>query len=127
MTFEGDSAGWPTRAVLRTRGGSLTWRRVTPLPLTAAQLAQYAGEWYSGEIDVAWTIRPDSAGLEIRRPRQRSRLDNVGRDAFVDRGSGTLLEFERDTRGAVTALLLQSGRVRNLRFERRTGAVTAAR
>ncbi len=127
VTFEGDSGGWPTRAVMRTRGGSLTWRRVTPVPLTVAQVAQYAGEWHSGEIDVVWTISLDSAGLEIRRPRQRSRLDNVGRDAFVDRASGTLLEFERDSRGGITALLLQSGRVRNLRFVRRTAAATAAR
>jgi CubicO group peptidase (beta-lactamase class C family) len=129
VSFEGDSAGWPTRALMRTRGGTQVWRRVTPANLTAAQLAQYAGAWHSPEIDATWTITADSAGLALSRPRQRARLDNVGGgpDAFVDRGSGMLFEFERDGGGSLGALLLQSGRVRNLRFVRRTGAVTAAR
>jgi hypothetical protein len=48
-------------------------------------------------------------------------LENVGRDVFADRNSGALLEFERDGRGRIGAVVVQAGRVRNLRFVRGSG------
>jgi hypothetical protein len=105
------------RLTIRTRNGTLAWRRVTPMTLTAAQLAEYAGDWYSPEIDAVWTIAADGGGLALTRAgRRRSILESAGRDVLVDRSSEALLEFQRDARGRVVALLVQAGRVRDLRF-----------
>jgi CubicO group peptidase (beta-lactamase class C family) len=124
--FEGDSAGLPTRLVLRGRGGESRWRRVPPFTLTAAQLAEYAGEYATGELDVTWTFRPDSNGLALWVDgRRRAVMESVYRDAFTDNSSG-LVDFVRDQRGRVVAFVLQAGRVRDLRFDRRAGAVAGA-
>jgi CubicO group peptidase (beta-lactamase class C family) len=121
LTFDGDSAGGPTRLMIRTRGGTLAWRRVAPVNLTAARLAEYAGEWYSPEVDVTWTIMVDTSGLALTRAgRRRSTLESVGRDVFVDRNTEALLEFQRDSGNRVNAVLVQAGRVRDLPFVRRT-------
>ena len=121
LTFEGDSSGVPTRVWVRTRANTRVWRRVIPPNLAPAQLAEYAGDWYSPEIDATWVIAVDSSTLSLTRGsrRLRSTLENVGRDVFADRNSANLLEFARDAQGRPSTFLVQAGRVRNLRFERR--------
>jgi CubicO group peptidase (beta-lactamase class C family) len=120
-TFEGDSSGFPTRVRIRTRANTRVWHRVIPPNLAPAQLAEYAGEWYSPEIDATWVIAVDSSALSLTRGarRLRSTLENVGQDVFADRNSSNLLEFARDAQGRPATFLVQAGRVRNLRFERR--------
>jgi CubicO group peptidase (beta-lactamase class C family) len=124
IRFEGDSAGTPTRLITRTRTARLSWRRVAPVTLTEEQRREYAGDWYSPEIDATWTITSDSSGLRIIRGRQRAALESAGRDVLVDRGSDALLEFTRDSRNRITGMLLQAGRVRNLRFVPRAGVLS---
>ncbi|HET7039099.1 MAG TPA: serine hydrolase, partial [Gemmatimonadales bacterium] len=127
LQFAGDSAGVPTRMTARSRGGVTRWYRVVPPSLTAAQRREYAGEWYSPELEVTWTITADSNALTISRGRRRAALESVGRDAFADRGGGALLEFRRAASGRLEAMLVQSGRVRNLRFARRPASSPTAR
>lgn len=123
LRFERDSAGMPSRLAIRTRTGTRVWRRVSADNLSAAQRAEYVGEWFSPEIETTWVIAADSNRLTLKRPRrQPATLENAGRDIFVDATTSVLLEFERDGRGPPGALRVQSGRVRNLRFQRRTAS-----
>lgn len=128
LTFEGDSSGAPTRLWVRTRANTRVWHRVIPPNPAPAQLAEYAGDWYSSEIDATWVIAVDSSALSLTRGsrRLRSTLEHVGRDVFADRNSSNLLEFTRDAQGRPSTFLVQAGRVRNLRFERRSAREPAA-
>ncbi|HJS43920.1 MAG TPA: hypothetical protein VJ755_10650, partial [Gemmatimonadales bacterium] len=77
----------------------------------------------SPEIETTWVIAADSNRLTLKRPRrQPATLENAGRDIFVDATTSVLLEFERAGSGPPGALRVQSGRVRNLRFQRRTAS-----
>jgi YD repeat-containing protein len=117
LTFDGGSAAAPARLRVRTRGGTTPYDRVRVEPLTSAQLAEYAGDYRSEEIETTNTFVADSGKLVIRRGGRRvGATEPVARDLFV--GNGGVMEFTRDARGRVTGMTLQSGRVRNLEFVR---------
>ena len=86
--------------------------------LSKAQLQEYVGDYYSEELDATYRIRLDGDTLALT---VGNRLDGRLRPVDSDemrRGSVRLL-FQRDDGAAVTGFLLDAGRVKNLRFERR--------
>lgn len=126
VTFEGDSAGAPTRLRVRTRGGTTVFERVPAAALTAAQLAEYAGEYRNDEIETTLTLAPDSGNLAVTRNGRRAlALEPVYRDGFA--GGAWVVDFARDARGRITGFLIESGRVRHLRFARRTETALGSR
>ena len=82
---------------------------------TADELAAYAGAYHSDELQVTYTIALNDGDLTLRiQSNPPSELSVTRQDnASAEVGSMT---FERDDHGAVTGFVLQSGRVRNLRF-----------
>ncbi len=124
MRFDGGSGGGaasngaPARLSVRTRGGTKRYDRIAVESFTATQLAEYAGDYRSDEIETTHTFVADSGRLVITRGARRyGTFEPVARDLFT--GPGPVLEFSRDARGHITGYTLQSGRVRNLRFVRR--------
>jgi len=93
--------------------------RLNPQPTGGQTLAEYAGRYYSPELDTAYTISSGCEGLVLR----HWRLDDaplvfVGDDRFVARRSDSPeLRFER-REGKVVGFRVMAGRVRNLWFER---------
>ncbi len=95
---------------------------VTLTPVAAAmpigkKLAEYAGSYWSNELDTRLTliVRNDTLVLK-RRPADEAAL----RPTFVDGFSsqvGTIV-FSRDRRGRVDSFGIWAGRVRNVRFTR---------
>jgi CubicO group peptidase (beta-lactamase class C family) len=119
ITFHGDSAGVPTRLESRTRGGAGTFERVAAASPDAAHLAEYSGSYHNEEIETTYAIAPDSGRLVVRlNGRRLAVLEPTWRDAFA--GSLFVADFTRDARGRITGLVVQSGRVRNLRFTRQS-------
>ena len=119
VTFEGDSAGAPNRLVVRSATNATTFARV-PLAGAPAKLSDFVGSYYTPEVDVTWQVRPDSGGLVVMRDGRRvGRLEAVTRDVFLHGGS--TMTFTRDRSGRVTGFVLDAGRVRHLRFDRRPG------
>jgi CubicO group peptidase (beta-lactamase class C family) len=96
-------------------------RPVAPWRPAPAELAQFAGRYYSPELEAVYTIAAEGDSL-VARHRRHGRIPLAAadaRDAF--RGGAWYFErvrFERGTDGRVTALLASAGRVRDLRFER---------
>ena len=102
---------------------SLTWR---PPP---ARLAEYAGRWFSPDIDTAWELAAHGDRLVLRRRDGRAlTLWPKAPDEFV-RGFGWWAEpaiatfrFHRDARGVVTHFTVSTPPgedwVRDLRFDR---------
>ena len=69
------------------------------------------------------TLRSRNATLIMQRPVGDSlRFNRVARDIFITSDQITL-QIERDASGAVSSFLLSAGRVRGLRFVKRSGIV----
>jgi hypothetical protein len=83
------------------------------------ELAAYAGDYYSEELDVAYPLRINESRLTFRAPQHEAQeLTAMFGETFENPDYGAF-EFERDETGAITGFTLQSGRVRNLYFARR--------
>jgi CubicO group peptidase (beta-lactamase class C family) len=96
-------------------------RPPAPWRPAAGELAQFAGRYYSPELETVYTVAAEGDRL-VARHRRGGRIPLAAadaRDAF--RGGAWYFErvrFERAADGRVTALLASNGRVRDLRFER---------
>ena len=106
------------------RTGQYGYDRVEALPPTADVLAEYAGRYYSPELDVYWTLVAEDDHLVARRRKYvDSKLAPLFRDAFHDdweplMGYPTtyLIVFERDERDTITGLRVSGSGVRHLGF-----------
>jgi CubicO group peptidase (beta-lactamase class C family) len=83
-----------------------------------SQLVEYAGAYYSEELDANYTVSLDGDKLIFfgksgpKRPMQPA-----FRDGFVSL-SGVQLEFNRDAQGKIAGFGVNAGRIRNVRFVR---------
>lgn len=88
------------------------------------RLADYAGEYYSPELQTTYVIELKDDRLVVHHQRHPDfELKVIGNGEFA--GSQRFfrsLEFERDDDEAVTGFVVTTGRVRDLRFERRDAA-----
>jgi hypothetical protein len=107
-----------------TSSGEYGYDRVETVAPTPAQLAQYAGRYYSPELDIYWTLVAGDDHLAARRRKYvDSKLSPVFVDAFSDDWLPItgypmtyLVVFERDEQDAVNGLRISGTRVRNLEF-----------
>jgi CubicO group peptidase (beta-lactamase class C family) len=100
------SLGWPPRA-------PDVWRRVEEVKPTAAELAEYAGTYYSEELGATYTVAVKDSTLVLK---TRWADDVVARPTYKDAFGGQIaVEFTR-TRGKVDGMTFSSGRVRRVRF-----------
>ena len=86
--------------------------------LAAAELAAFAGDYYSDEVDATYHIAVDGGALVLSAhhvPAQR--LAPTAPDTFRAAG-GLTLHFDRIA-GTPSAFSVEAGRVRNIRFARR--------
>ncbi len=109
---------------------------------TAAQLAEFAGTFYSEELDTTYRFSVEEGKLTLRQKGRSPRaIIPTTRDTFFGPGSGTF-EFQRSApspanpslpgassnpgssssvgnpQGKVTGFLVQAGRIRNVSFSR---------
>jgi CubicO group peptidase (beta-lactamase class C family) len=132
FTFRPSATGGPLRLEMAWNDGpidvservpdSAVWRP------SAAVVAEYAGTWFSADLDAAWELESRGARLVLRRRAQVDlTLRPVARDRFL-RGFGpdgeltVRLQFQRDSFGRVSELTVSTPQgedsVRNLRFTR---------
>ncbi|MBK7596850.1 MAG: beta-lactamase family protein [Gemmatimonadetes bacterium] len=105
------------RLLSRSASDTATYERVDSVALTAAQLAEYAGEYRNEEIETTHSWRVEKGALVVYAAGRRlGTVDPTYRDGFVR--SGAVIDVTRDARGRITGFVLQSGRVRDLRFTR---------
>lgn len=86
---------------------------------TSAQLNEFAGTYYSNEIDATYKIIVQGDTLVL----ERKNIDGVTpmivqfSDAFSAAGTGSI-RITRNKKNRVTGFLLNTGRVRKLRFDK---------
>ena len=107
---------------------------VDPMTLAPAPLSDYAGTFYSPELDVYWTISEVGEALVVRRRRQGSSvLAPAIADVFTDDWVASILHgaskpmalaFDRDERNEVCGFRISDAgaRVCNLRFDKLSAA-----
>jgi hypothetical protein len=117
-------SGWPTSAPPRRlvesdgRSKPRVWDAERPFAPTPAQLASFAGDYYSEELGVTYTVYVEGDLLKVRfRPAQRSTLTPLFADAFD--GDGYTLRFTRAGSETIDGIRIYAGRARHVRFVRR--------
>ncbi len=107
----------PARMLVRTAGGTVRFLRADTVALDSTRLAEYAGEYRNDEIDVTHTWKLEKGKLAVYAGYRRlGVLEPAYQDGFT-RG-GSVINVIRDKKGRVTGFLIESGRVRHLRFTR---------
>jgi hypothetical protein len=83
---------------------------------TPAQLAAYAGNYHSAELGATYSVAARDTALSFR----TGVTDALTlRPAYGDTFDGDVMaEFTRDSAGRVTGVLVSTGRVRRIRFEK---------
>lgn len=90
-----------------------------------AQLRQFAGTYFSEEIDSTYRLEVVDGKLQARvRTRPARTLEPARPDTFTASG-GAEFEFRRDAAGNVTGFGVSAGRIRNVRFVRKEGGSSA--
>jgi CubicO group peptidase (beta-lactamase class C family) len=114
VRFDGGASA-PSRMIVRVAGDSAIYVREDTVALTPAQLAEYAGEYRNDEVEATHSWKVEKAQLVVYAANRRlGVLEPSYRDGFT-RG-GSVIDMVRDSRGRITGFIVQSGRVRNLRF-----------
>jgi hypothetical protein len=123
----GDGSITAVRTIVST--GVYDYDRVETVDVTPEGLVEYAGRYYSPEIEVYWTIRVgDDHLIASRRKYKDTKLWPLFADGFSDDWQpildfplSYLVVFERDEDGDVCSLLVSGMRVRNLKFVKLIG------
>jgi hypothetical protein len=100
-------------------GGKVVGRyRKMPAARPAPEaLGEYAGTFYSEELDVDWKVAAVDGKLVVQRRRfPNATLTPLWPDAF--RANSLLFRFSRGADGRVSGVVVGAGRVRQLRFVR---------
>lgn len=116
--FEDGRDGRPTRLLrLLPDGDTLVYEPVAEARPTPEQLGAYAGDYWSDEVPVRYTVSVEGGRLRVRdRLGNGTELTPEYADAFSSRRGMSL--FTRDASGRVDAVTLWFGRVRGLRLAR---------
>lgn len=119
ITFKAPRPGEPLQMFTSANGGKpIVHERVELASYTTEQLAPFAGTYYSEEIDATYIIVLEGNKLILRRKNvDDAPLQLLFANTFSSVGSGTL-SFTRNNQNHVSGFLVNTGRVRKLRFNR---------
>ena len=131
------SIGIPAQVTLRFENGQKSrvfLQRGTDKPIvfesvqlvtpTAAQLAEYIGEYRSDEVQASYKIVLEDGRLYLRHENEykdypKNPLQPTTSDSFNVRGLN--IQFIRDTNRHISAFSLNAGRVKNIKFGKKSG------
>jgi hypothetical protein len=119
LSFQRDSDGKVSGVVLHQGEEELPGKRIEIQPLGAEQLKEYAGDYTSEELMVTYHLAQKDGKLFVRVKRSpEMELELTDKDAFA--GARYKGVFERDSSCAITGFVLDAGRVKNLRFVKKS-------
>jgi len=108
----------PRRIEESSAGDPATFTIVDLAPLTAAQLNDYAGPYFSEEIDPVYRIVAQNGSLALTRLKFGADiLHLVAKDVFV--GDTGKITFTRDAAQHISGFTLDGDRIQNLKFTKR--------
>jgi CubicO group peptidase (beta-lactamase class C family) len=113
-----DKAGdrYNTYTVTEADGTKVAASRIEPYEPADAELKEYAGSYYSDELDVRYDVILRSGALRVTVGHNGEvALSPLKKDLF-SAGGNQKTQFVRDARGAVSGFLVSTGRALNLKF-----------
>ncbi len=111
----------PTTNATNAAAGANAGRPGAPaaaVQLSAAELAQFAGRYYSEELDALYEITVSGSTISVKRPRGKPEI-LTARDAVTLSGAVGTLSFTVGPGHRAERFVLDAGRVQNLAFVRR--------
>lgn len=116
-TFSGDSLN--SKLLLNTKGSKNTYfEKVKEKTLTAKELSEFEGEYFSPELDTKYQITANDSLLLVKIPRQdQEKLSPFVKDMFTS-DNGISIHYSRDKRDKISGFYLTAGRVLNLYFKK---------
>ena len=120
ITFKSPRPGAPFQMFVTETGGKPSVQE----PVKAAsyqpqQLDEFAGEYYSPELDTTYKITPQGDKLLFRTGNWGDfLLSSRFIDSFANPEEMGSLIFTRDRKGRVSGFVIRSGKVRNMRFNK---------
>jgi CubicO group peptidase (beta-lactamase class C family) len=95
-----------------------TFDRVEAFEPSAGQLSEFAGNYYSEELDTTYKMSVEEGKLVVIDSNdEKEPLTPTVRDSFAII-SGPQFEFSRDAAGKVSGFAVHAGRIRNVRFSK---------
>ncbi|MBS1532796.1 MAG: beta-lactamase family protein [Bacteroidetes bacterium] len=93
--------------------------RITPVKVDASQFGQYAGNYYSTELETTYRLYVKDGKLMIHHMRlgDFQLIPDIA-TAGIFSGDAGRMDFVKDAQGKVTGFKLSGGRIRNIKFER---------
>lgn len=122
VTFHREPDGSVAQITLHQHGDHEAFRIDTSAP-PSVDLTPYVGEYYSPELETAYTLTVEDGKLIATNPRLGDATLTPPRIATQSSFSGSSwnlekVSFEKDTNGSVDAMIVSTGRIMGLRFER---------
>ncbi|HYV03550.1 MAG TPA: serine hydrolase [Blastocatellia bacterium] len=120
VSFESPKPGSAQRLILALEGSpQVIYDAVNAAAPTVEQLAEYAGAYYSDEIDSTYRVAVQDGKLTLLRKKFPAvPLQPAFTDAFTTGSLLGTIKFTRDQQQHVTGFIASGGRIRNLRFEK---------
>ena len=117
VSFQREADGSVSRLTLH-QNGNHDAHRMTPYAISAAELNEYVGLYYSEELDTSYRLEIEDGKLTAKHDRIPA-VSLVPRERDVYQAGNGRVAFDRDSQGKITGLRFTEGRMRNLVFERR--------
>lgn len=121
ICFERTPDGHPTGFVFTAKSGAIKFKKIADEKDSEAlkKMQELVGEYYSPELDTTYRLVIENGMLVAKHQRNDDQiLGPISGDRFAATVLGRI-KFERDENGVVTAMRASTGRVINLKFERR--------
>lgn len=121
ISFKPSRPGGPLQMITAINGEvAMAHDSVESKTYSTPQLTEFAGAYYSNEIEATYNIILLGDKLVLRRKNVDGETPVIAQfaDAFSAAGTGSI-RFTRDMQNHVSGFLLSTGRVRRLRFDKR--------
>jgi len=94
-------------------------KRIIPIKIDTSQLGQYAGNYYSSELEATYRVYVDNGKLMVHHMRlgDFELIPDITMWGLFNGDVGRL-QFEPDMQGKVTGFKFSGGRIRNIRFDK---------
>lgn len=121
LTFQLNNVGDVTQLVFTQGDNVMTGEKFKQVGLDAQQLKEYAGDYYSDELGITYSLAVVDGKLVAQHRRHDDiQLNPTKKDMFLGKQwFFRQVRFTRDRENRVTGFRLSGGRVRNLRFDKK--------
>ncbi len=116
VLFESTANGALRMKVVPEGRSPATFEAMETVTPNAEQLKEYAGAYYSDELDATYKLEVQDNKLVLKRKKTSpASFTAAFKDAFNNPGLG-VIRFTRDAQKQVSGMIISSGRIRHLRF-----------